>query len=250
MRIDGIEFPVMTRGSGKSLLFLHAEDGFTAAVPAIDQLAESWNVIAPTHPGFGQADVTNAMTTVDDLAYFYLEMMEAMGLCDLCVVGVSFGAWIAAAMSIKSTQRISRLVLADALGIKTGDREARDIVDFFALTEAEYRDHAYFDAAGAKRDLTKLPESELLAKARDREATARYGWSPFMYDPKLAARLHRIRIPTLVLWGAADRIVTPDYGRAYCAAISGARFELIEGAGHFPHVERPAEFARRISASS
>jgi pimeloyl-ACP methyl ester carboxylesterase len=250
MQILGTEIPVMTRGSGKPLLYLHAEDGFDAAATLIGQLAESWQVIAPTHPGFGHAPVTNATTTVDDLAYLYLEMLDAMALGEVCVVGISFGAWIAAEMAVKSTQRMARLVLADSLGIKTGGRESRDIADFFALTDAEFLDRAYFDPAVAKRDLTTLPEAELLAMARDREAIARYGWSPFMHDPKLKQRLGRIRIPTLVLWGEADRIVTPDYGRTYCAAIPGARFELIARAGHFPHVEQPAALARRIGVFS
>jgi pimeloyl-ACP methyl ester carboxylesterase len=69
-----------------------------------------------------------------------------------------------------------------------------------------------------------------------------------MHDPKLKARLHRIRVPTLLMWGTADRILSQPYGEAYCAAIPGARFEPIERAGHFPHLEQPAEFARRIFA--
>src|SRR3981081_3879851 len=81
---------------------------------------------------------------------------------------------------------------------------------------------------------------------RNREATALFAWSPYMYDPKLASRLHRIRIPTLVLWGASDRIVSPDYGRAYSKLIAGAQFELIEDAGHYPHIERPDLFTRKI----
>ena len=87
-----------------------------------------------------------------------------------------------------------------------------------------------------------------MAAARNREATARYAWSPYMHDPKLKGRLHRIRIPTLVLWGTADRVLSEAYGRAYCAAIPGARFEPIERAGHFPHLEQPQEFARRVFA--
>jgi len=84
--------------------------------------------------------------------------------------------------------------------------------------------------------------------ARNREASARYGWSPYMHDPKLKSRLHRIRIPTLFLWGTADRILTEEYGRAYCAAIPGARFETIARAGHYPHIEQPDAFARAIFA--
>jgi pimeloyl-ACP methyl ester carboxylesterase len=81
---------------------------------------------------------------------------------------------------------------------------------------------------------------------RNREATALFAWSPYMYDAKLAGRLHRIRVPTLLLWGASDRIVSPDYGRAYGARIPGAQFELIEEAGHYPHLERPDLFAQKI----
>jgi pimeloyl-ACP methyl ester carboxylesterase len=91
-----------------------------------------------------------------------------------------------------------------------------------------------------------MPDAQILAAARNREATARYAWSPYMHDPKLRRRLHRIRIPTLVLWGTSDRILSESYGRAYCAAISGARFELIERAGHFPHLEQPEIFADRV----
>jgi pimeloyl-ACP methyl ester carboxylesterase len=93
-----------------------------------------------------------------------------------------------------------------------------------------------------------MPEADVRIVARNLEATARYTWSPYMHDPKLAHRLHRIRIPTLFLWGTADRILSETYGRAYCAAIPGARFEPIECAGHFPHLEQPDEFARRIFA--
>jgi pimeloyl-ACP methyl ester carboxylesterase len=67
-----------------------------------------------------------------------------------------------------------------------------------------------------------------------------------MHDPKLRHRLHRIRVATLFLWGAQDRIVSVDYGRHYCAAIPGARFELIDDAGHLPHIEQPKTFVERI----
>ncbi len=155
------------------------------------------------------------------------------------MVGVSLGGWIAAEIAVKTTQRIGHLVLADALGIKVGDRETRDIADIFAMTEAQFLERAYSDPATAKRDYTKMDEADLVTIARNREATARFGWSPYMHDPKLKGRLHRIDVPTLVLWGASDRIATPEYGRAYAAAIPGARFELIERAGHFPHLEQP-----------
>jgi pimeloyl-ACP methyl ester carboxylesterase len=89
----------------------------------------------------------------------------------------------------------------------------------------------------------------VFADARNREAAARFAWSPYMHNPKLRARLRRIDVPVLILWGVADRIVlNPDYGRAFAAAIPGARLETVERAGHYPHIEQPDEFARRALA--
>jgi len=172
--------------------------------------------------------------------------LEHLDLRQIIVVGISLGGWIAAEIAIKSSERLSHLVLANAVGIKVGDRETRDIVDIYAIPESEYVQLAYFNPDVGTCDYKTMPDAQVLAAARNREATARYAWSPYMHDPKLHGRLHRIRIPTLVLWGASDRILSEPYGRAYCAAITGARFELIERAGHFPHMEQPEIFADRI----
>ena len=246
--VNGIRIECVERGNGRPLLFLHPGIGLDPKAPVLDRLAQHARVIAPSHPGFGGSEVTKSFNTIDDLAYFYLDLLEQRDLRDVAIVGVSLGAWIAAEMAIKSTQRLSHLVLANAVGIKISDRETRDIVDMFALTEKELNELAYFDPGIAERDYKTMPESDVRILARNREATARYGWSPYLHDPKLKGRLHRIRIPTLFLWGAADRVLSENYGRAYCAAIPGARFETIERAGHYPHLEAPDEFARRVFA--
>ncbi len=211
-------------------------------------LAAKARLIVPSHPGFGTSELAPSMMTVDDLSYFYLDLMDALELNDAIVVGVGFGAWIAAATAIKSTARMSHLVLANPIGIKVGDRETRDIVDIFALLEPELNKLAYCDPKLGQRDYKNLPEAEVIAAARNRESLGRFAWQPYMHDPKLKGRLHRIRIPTLFLWGKHDQILSESYGRAYCAAIPGARFELIDRAGHFPHIEQPRVFADRIFA--
>jgi pimeloyl-ACP methyl ester carboxylesterase len=116
------------------------------------------------------------------------------------------------------------------------------------MTEDEFNERAYFDPAAGKRDYASMPEAEVRIIARNREATARYAWSPYMHDPKLRQRLHRIRVPTLLVWGIADRILSEPYGRAYAAAIPGTQFAPIARAGHFPHIEAPDEFARQVFA--
>jgi pimeloyl-ACP methyl ester carboxylesterase len=246
--VGGTRIDMIERGSGPPLLFLHAENGIEPAAAAIDELAKGTRVVAPTHPGFGRSELPQGVRTVDDLSYFYLDLLDQLDLRDVTLVGVSFGAWIAAEIAVKSTARLSRLVLANAVGVKVGDRETRDIADIFALTEPEYLDIAYCDPNVGRRDYKSLPDAEVLAAARAREATARFAWNPYFHNPRLKSRLHRIRIPTLFLWGAHDRMLSEAYGRAYCATIPGARFEPIARAGHFPHEEQPKIFAERVMA--
>jgi pimeloyl-ACP methyl ester carboxylesterase len=244
VEINGIEVELNVRGRGRPLLFLHPEIGFDRAGPALDRLAQGARVIAPTHPGYGRAKLPAGFNTIDDLAYLYLDLLDKLDLHDVAVVGAGIGGWIAAEIAVKTTARLSHLVLVDAFGVKIGDRETRDIFDMYFVTEAELAKVVYHNQELTQRDLSKLPDEELYAIACAREATSRYGWRPYMHNPKLKGRLHRIGIPTLFLWGGEDRIAAPAYGRAYCASVPGARFELIEGSGHFPHVERPDEFAR------
>lgn len=246
LSIAGLKIELVQKGVGRPILFLHPESGIDLKAPVLGLLAENAEVIVPMHPGFGSSELSPSMSTIDDVAYFYLDFLEALDLHDVVIIGVSLGAWIAAEMAIKSTNRLSHLVLANAVGIKVGDRETRDIADIFALTEQQFAKLAFHDPAAGERDLASLSDDALRSIARNREASARFGWNPYMHDPKLRGRLHRIDIPTLFLWGESDQIVKPEYGRAFCAGVLGARFELIEKAGHFPHLEQPDIFAGRV----
>src|SRR5262249_13739319 len=176
MTVNGIRLEVVEKGRGRPLLFLHPGIGLDRNAPVINKLAEHARVIAPSHPGFGNSDQPKSFTTVDDLAYFYLDLLDQLDLKDTILVGVSLGGWIAAEIAIKSTARLSHLVLANAVGIKVGARDTRDIVDIFALAEPELNKLAYFDPKLAERDYKAMDEADVRAVARNREASARYGW--------------------------------------------------------------------------
>jgi pimeloyl-ACP methyl ester carboxylesterase len=236
--INGVTFDVETLGSGRDILYLGANMWFGDDAPFPRRLAEHGRVIVPTAPGFGPAPVDRRSTTIDDIAYLYLDLIDAMKLTNVALVGASFGGWIAAEMAIKSCQNISSLALIDPLGIKVSDRETRDIADLFGLPDAELRARAYADPSIFVADVKAISDDELARRMRARESLARYGWSPFMHDPKLAGRLHRIKTPTRVIWGARDGIVSPTYGRAFAKLIPGARFIEIANAAHFPQVEQ------------
>lgn len=248
MVVNGARIELIDRGHGRPILFLHPHIGLDPSAPVLAMLAEGGRLIAPSHPGFGRSERPAGITTVDDLSYLYLDLMDALDLRDALVIGVSLGAWVAAAIAVKSTARMARLVLGNPVGIKVGDRETRDILDIFAMLESEFIDKAFADPAAGKRDYRAMTDDEVAVAARNRETAALYTWSPYMHDPKLKGRLHRIRIPTLVLWGAADRLVGEAYGRAFCAAVPGGVFKTLAGAGHFPHIEQPRAFAERALA--
>jgi pimeloyl-ACP methyl ester carboxylesterase len=187
------------------------------------------------------------MMTVDDLAYLYLDLAGTLELQDAILVGACFGGWIAAEMAVRDTRRFARLVLADPLGIKVGGVLDRDIADMHAIPRDDYLRLAWADPSRGEVDYTQLPESELAAVARGREAFAAFGWKPYMHNPRLKRWLHRIDLPTLLLWGEQDGIVRLDYGAAWRGEILGARLEVMANAGHFPHWEQPEAFVEHLS---
>jgi pimeloyl-ACP methyl ester carboxylesterase len=247
LSVHGVTLEILERGQGRPIFWLHGEDGLDPSAPFIDLLAAHGRVVAPSHPGFGHSPDANNIDSVDDLAYLYLDLLAERNLRDVIVIGSSLGGWIAAEMAVKSSERFGGLVLVAPLGIKVGDRETRDIPDIFALPPDEVTRLQYRDPARAAVDHAKLSDDQLTVIARNREATALYAWEPYFHNPKLKRWLHRVSVPTLLLWGADDRFVTAAYyGAAYRAAIPGARFETIDGAGHFPHIEEPRTFAERV----
>lgn len=245
--IDGVLIDLARGGSGPPLLFLHSVDGVPSGGPFLQGLAESFDVIAPWHPGFGRSDLPAEFHTVGDLAYFYLQLIDELEIEDAVLVGTSFGGWLAAEIAVRSTAAFGELVLLDPLGIKVGGREARDIADLFALSQQEMTALAYHDPAKRQRDYSTMTDDERLAIARSREAYTYFGWRPYMHNPTLRRWLRRIRIPTLVGWGRSDGIVSPDYGRAFATEIPDARFVEIPDAGHYPHLEQPTAVLELIT---
>jgi pimeloyl-ACP methyl ester carboxylesterase len=246
--IAGTTLEIVERGLGRPLLFLHAGEGLAPERPWLELLARRYRVIAPWHPGYGNSPLIDGSGSVDDLAYLYLDLAGRLGFDDAILVGACFGGWVAAEMMVRSTARFSRLVLVDPLGIKIRGREERDIADMHAVPRAEYLKLAWADPAKGNIDFASLPETELAAIVRGRETFALYGWKPYMHNPRLRRWLHRIDRPTLLLWGAEDRIVTPAYGEGWRQAIPEAQFEIIPRTGHFPHWEQPEAFVERLSA--
>lgn len=246
--VGGIQLETLIAGSGPAVLFLHGGHWLADETAFIQALAKKARVIAPMHPGFGASGLSEDMTSPDDLSYFYFDLIERLSLDQLTLAGASFGGWIAAEMATKTREGLAGLVLVDALGIRPGAPTDRTICDIFGTKDEIQAGLLYKDPLEGVANLRAInDDDELRRRLRARDSLAWYGWQPYMHNPRLQARLHRIKVPALVLWGDSDGIVTPDYGRTYASAIPGASFELIANAGHMAHVEQPEQASARIA---
>jgi pimeloyl-ACP methyl ester carboxylesterase len=258
LRVGPCALETLRRGGerGRTFLLLHGVEPVSPGAPFLDRLAELGEILAPSHPGFGNSPRPDAFDTVWDLVQLYRGVLDALAATRVVLVGFSFGGWLAAEIATGGHPKLDRLVLVDAVGIKLGGRLERDIVHLFNTDPEELARRAWHDPArrtdgargiGWHASLGEMSDAEITALASNWEALCLYAWRPHLYNPQLGHWLFRIAVPTLVLWGESDRIVTRDYGRRYAGLIPGARFATIAGAGHHPELEAPEEFAAHIA---
>ena len=244
--VRGIELEALRRGSGPPVLALHGLQPIDPAALFLDRLGRHAEVIAPSHPGFGASPRPRDFDTVYDLVHLYLNLLETLPHDKVTLLGFSFGGWLAAEVAAACCHRIERLVLVGAFGIKISDPATPDILDIFNTHPDEVVRRSWHDPDRFKPDYNAWEDDALVRYARGREALSLYGFQPYMYNPQLKRWLARIAVPTLVLWGASDRVAKPEYGQAYADLIPGARFEQIAEAGHHPEIEQPENFAGRV----
>lgn len=240
-----VRLAALEGGDGPVVLFLHGMDGVAPTRTALDALAAHFHVVAPSHPGFDSSALPKNVDSVDDLAYVYLDLLAGLA-GPVAIVGCSLGAWIAAEAAVRSQHGVSALVLSTPVGIKTGGTTSRDILDLYAVPPAAVASAMFHDPAVGAVDFAALTDDDLVTHFRNKEATAMYGWKPYMHNPKLRGRLHRITVPTLVIAGASDGVVVPEIPEAYRAGIAGAELGSINDVGHQPERERPDAFAGAV----
>jgi len=234
------------RGRGRPVLLLHGGAGPASVTGFADLLAHATGtrVIAPTHPGFGGTPRTEALTTIAGLAEVYAALFDVLDLDDVVVIGNSLGGWITAELALRHPPRLHRIVLVNAVGVQVDGHPG---ADFDTLTPAQLAQHSWYDPTKAPiLDTATLPAAARDVLIGNRATLTRYGGTSS--DPALLGRLAGIDVPTLVLWGEADRIVDTEYGRAFAAAIPGARFEPLPRTGHVPQLETPDQLLEALRA--
>ena len=242
--IGGGRIHVMRGGAGEELLFLHPAAGAGFWLPFHGLLAERFDVISPDHPGFGESDRLEWIDGMEDLVYFYLDLLDALDLESVHVVGTSLGGWLAAELAVHQPSKVRSLVMLAPIGL---DLPEHPVEDIFAMNPDELRQALFLDQELALRIISPEPDLDTMMRAfKEKTSFARLAWNPFCCNPKLQRRLHRVTAPTLVLWGSDDRLVPLAHGERYRDLIAGARLEIIEDCGHAPVLEQPERTVEAI----
>jgi len=246
IQIAGIDLELHDIGQGTPLLWLHGGQGFNTKHAFVDLIAAKRRLIVPSHPGFGRSSLPDWLDSVDDIAHVYLELLDRLELRSVDVVGNSIGGWIAAEMATKVPERVRRLVMIGAVGVKVGSPDRLDIPDVFAMSQDDASKLLFHDPTKMKVDQTKLSDDELTIMFRNRETLALLVWEPWMHNPKLKRRLHRATMPALLIRGASDGLVSDEYMGKYAKLLPNARTHTIAAAGHAPQLEQPEKLASAV----
>lgn len=227
-------------GQGSTLLYLHGMGGLRPEAPFLELLADRYRVVVPEHPGFGETEPLAWVETVVDLATHYRRMLrETLAGETVLVVGHSLGGWLAVEVAFQNPDLVRRQVLVAPAGLR-GPGEG---IDPFALTEEQMMVTAVADPAVAP----PAPDPSDVRSIRNRQMTARLAWSPRFADPKLPARLSQVDTPTLLIWGAHDRILPPDRAAAFQEHLPDVRLVTVDSAGHLPMLEAPETFVAAVN---
>jgi pimeloyl-ACP methyl ester carboxylesterase len=247
--VNGRPTTVMHNGEGAPFIYLHSTLGEAALwLPFFQTWSKLFRVLVPTHPGFGQSGGFDEIDSIEDMAFHYIEMLDVLGLDQVCLGGVSLGGWIAAEVACRWPERVKRLWIADAPGLWVPEEPLADLFRY-VQDRQKMRELLFYDPASAIASLVikdKPDDLTMLAAYQSLTVLARLIWER-PYNPKLAKRLHRVQCPTLLVWGAQDKLVPPAYGEAYRQRIAGAQLKLIANCGHMPMFEREAEFVDIIA---
>ena len=246
--VAGKKTQVTIGGEGPPLLYLHSAGGETEWMPFHERLAEKYQVILPAHPGFSLSDGLDKIDDIYDLVWHYVDLLDALQLASVPIVGFSLGAWIAAELAVMRPERVERLVLTDAAGLHV---EGAPMGEMFIDDLQQLRELVFYDPACDAVKLAvplSLDDERILNWIRAREATARVGWNPYLHNPKLPQHLHRICCPTLVIWGREDKLIPLAHGEYYACNIRDAQLTVFDECGHMVPFEKPAEFDAAVKA--
>jgi len=226
-------------------VFLHGAGASSVWLPFMDRLAEKFDVFAPEHPGFGKSDTPDWLDNVGDLAFYYLDFLKHFDLEGVHLVGNSLGGWTALEMAIRDQSRLKSLTLVAPAGIDLPDVPKADV--FLWSPEQTVRGIFHSEELATAILSRPMPEDELDRVMKSSVTAARLAWQPPLFNPHLKKWLHRIDLPTLIIWGDSDQLIPPAYGPAFQKLLKNSTLTTIANCGHAPQVECEEEFVNTLT---
>jgi pimeloyl-ACP methyl ester carboxylesterase len=243
-RVRDITVRLARHGGGSPLIYLHGPAGVPGWTTFFARLAETHEVFLPEHPGFGSSDNPAGIRNVADMAMYYLDFLDELGREHVHLVGHSLGGWIAAEVAVRNCARLATLTLIAPAGLRVKGVAAGD--NFIWSPEEAIR-NLFYDQSFADKMLANVPSDEEADRhLTNRFMAAKLGWEPRWFNPALERWLHRVKVPTLVLWGTDDKFLPSRYAELWGERVPGATVELIPQCGHLPHVEKADVAAAQI----
>lgn len=229
------------KGQGPALVYFHPAAGLSWD-PFLDKLSESFTIYAPEFPGTTPGD-PHAIHQVDDLAdavFIYEEAIQTLGLTGAIAVGQSFGGMLAIELSAAFADLFSKLIVLDPIGLW---RDEAPVANWIAASPQELPAMLFKDptgpAAQAALAMPTDPEAAVVATAQkiwNLGATGKMVWP--IPDRGMERRLHRVKVPTLIIWGADDALIASSYAHELAKRIKGSQVEIVADCGHIPQVEQ------------
>ncbi len=241
IRDDLFTTKVLVGGNGPPLVFLH--DAFGVKWNAfLEDLSGSFTVYAPLHPGLGEPEDIRNLDSLWDLVLYHYELFDALGLESAAVIGHSYGGMVAAEIAATNPDRVSKLILMGSLGFWLDDHP---ITDWTAMTREDVIKASFYDpegeiakAATAEAEDEEVKKDEFIQMTWALACAGKFTWP--IPDKGLKHRIHRIKAPTLVIWGKNDGIIHEVYAQEFVKRIENApvQIKLVDEASHLPHIEQ------------
>jgi 2-hydroxy-6-oxonona-2,4-dienedioate hydrolase len=241
--------------TGPPLVYLHSATGEGPGLAVLEELAGTYDVIAPVFPGFGESEGIDGIEDIEDAVFHLLDVFDQLSLISPAVMGMSLGGWMAVELAMRYPSTVSRLILVNPAGLYIEGHPIKEIFgrqpadlarDLFAdqnhpMAQMMHGVQAVMDAKG------EIPFEVMKPTLQSLAATAKVAWNPYLHDPKLRRLLYRVTAPTLVVHGAEDRLIDRAHAEAFADGIRDARLVDVEGAGHLLALEKPAELAGLVA---
>lgn len=237
LQVGDLDVAYRRKGTGEPVLFLHGAGSTRMWLPFYERLSQSVDLIAPEHPGFGDTAFPDWLDGFDDVVLHYRDLLDALELDRVHLVGFSLGGWIASDLAVFFPERLKSLTLITPIGINIPEAPRADL---FAMPPENIAGLLFNGDVEPYLDFLPDPMSldEIVHAYGELGTFARLTWTP-RYDPKLERRLAGVDVPTLVLGAEDDRIVPNVYADRFAELLPNARLERVPGTGHGLIIQEP-----------